>query len=77
MRKTPKNACFYYNDKLNSAYVVQIRDKYFTNRMIKKSFNYRDNYFYTEEEARQLAANLASYLKTYRELRIGPLNPKH
>jgi hypothetical protein len=52
----------YYNDKKNYRYTVQIKDTNFTNKIIKKSFCYRDDYLHTKTEAELNANNLAEYL---------------
>jgi len=63
----------YYNDTGNFQFVVQIKDKFFTNKIVKKSFCYRDSYLYTREEAEEHAINCAKHLKIARELRCKPL----
>lgn len=63
----------YYNDKTNYRYTVSIRDKYFTNKIIRKSFCYRDNYCYTKLEAECYAIKLAKYLLEIREYKEKPL----
>ena len=62
----------YYNDKINYRYTVQLKDK-ITNKIIKKSFCYRDDYLYTKEEAEKNANNLAKYLLEMRNKKIKPL----
>lgn len=65
---------YYYDDKRHHQFVVQIKDVYFTGKMIKKGFCYKDDYIFTREEAEKNAKSLAEYLYSYRELKIGPLN---
>jgi len=65
---------YYYDDKINQQWVVQIIDLYFTKKTIKKTFSYKDDFYYTKQEAEKHAKNLAKYLSEYRELKIGPLN---
>jgi hypothetical protein len=57
----------YYCDKINYRYSVVINDKYFTKKLIKKSFVYRDDYLYTKTEAEYNAIKLATYLLKMRE----------
>jgi len=61
-----KNIKGYYNDETNYRYTVQIKDTYFTNKMIKKSFVYRDNYLHTKQEAEENAIKLSKYLLNMR-----------
>lgn len=63
----------YYDDKKNFQFVVQIKDKYFTNKIVKKSFCYRHGYLHTREEAEEFAATCAKHLKISRDLRCKPL----
>lgn len=52
----------YYHDKINYRYTVQIKDIYFSNKVVKKSFCYRDDYLHTKLEAEYYADKLANYL---------------
>jgi hypothetical protein len=62
----------YYDDKINYRFTVQIKDK-LTNKIIKKSFCYRDDYLNTKSEAEYNANNLAEYLLKMRNKKEKPL----
>ena len=62
----------YYNDKINYRYTVQIKDK-LTNKLIKKSFCYRNDYLYTKSEAEENAIKLANHLLKMRNKKEKPL----
>ena len=57
----------YYNDSINYRFTISIRDKYFTNKIIRRSFPYRDNYCYTKLEAEYNAIKLSKYLLEVRK----------
>ena len=63
----------YYNDKTNYSFTVAIKDLYFTKKVIKKTFVYRDDYLYTKEEAEENAIKLANHLLKNREYKEKPL----
>tara|TARA_R110002072_G_scaffold2321_1_gene19353 strand:- start:4297 stop:4560 length:264 start_codon:yes stop_codon:yes gene_type:complete len=63
----------YYNDKTNYRYTLAIRDTYFTNKIVNKSFCYRDDYLHTKLEAECYVSKLANYLLEMRDKKEAPL----
>lgn len=57
-----KNIKGYYEDVTNYRFTVSIKDAHFTNKIIKKSFCYKDDYLHTKLEAEYNADKLAKYL---------------
>jgi len=68
-----KNLKGYYHDKINYRYTVQLKDNNFTNKTIKKSFCYKDDYLHTQLEAEWWANNLAEHLLQMRLTKEKPL----
>lgn len=58
---------YYYNDKKNCQYVVQIRDTNNGNKIVKKGFSYR--FIFTEDEAIYYAKCLVRTLLLLKELK--------
>ena len=68
-----KNIKGYFHDKTNYSFTVQLKDINFTNKIIKKSFVYRDDYLHTKTEAEWCANNLAEHLLKMRNKKEKPL----
>jgi hypothetical protein len=68
-----KNIKGFYEDKINYRFTVSLKDKHFTNKIIKKSFCYKDDYLHTKIQAEYYADKLAKYLLEMRSNNEAPL----